>query len=100
MKDSILKIIEIYNKTEMICEADFVVANAVLIKKALLASVERKSDETLSLIAATSIDASGIQLAFAWKTALQNQGRNGEVLLPQSTNIKDLLEKTGITQIF
>jgi anti-anti-sigma regulatory factor len=100
MANPILKIIEAKNSTEMICEGDFNVTNGESIKQALLESAARKGDEILSLAGATSIDASGIQLAFAWRTALQTQHRKADVLFPQSSDIKDLLEKTGITQIF
>jgi hypothetical protein len=100
MANPILTIIETNTRTEMVCESDFTVTNAEIIKTTLLESSERKGDEILSLVGATSIDASGIQLAFAWKTTLQNQRRHADVLLPQSANIKDLLDKTGITQIF
>jgi hypothetical protein len=84
----------------MKCEEDFTAENAASIKEALLASTARKGDEILLLSEATAIDVIGIQLAFAWKLALQRQQRKAEVLLPQPESIIDLLKKTGITQLF
>jgi anti-anti-sigma factor len=100
MINAILNIQETDHGTTMAFEGEFTVANVETIKASLLQSAARKSDEILSLIAVTSIDASGIQLAFSWKKMLQNQGRKAYMMLPQSENIKDLLDKTGITQIF
>jgi anti-anti-sigma regulatory factor len=100
MKNLIIKIQETNEGLAMICEEDFTVANAHAIKEALLQSIERKGNEILSLVTATAIDASGIQLAFVWKEALKAQGRKADVLVPDSENSKDLLDKTGITQIF
>jgi anti-anti-sigma factor len=100
MENTILNIQETNQGTVMICEKDFNIVNAETIKEVLLQSAERKGNEVLSLVGATAIDASGIQLAFSWKKKLQAQGRKADVLLPLSENIKDLLDKTGITQIF
>jgi hypothetical protein len=100
MENTILKLVETGKGISMICNDDFSAANARAIQESLLKSSARKGDEVLSLAKAISIDVSGIQLAFAWKRALQAQGRKADVVLPQSENIKDLLDKTGITQIF
>jgi anti-anti-sigma regulatory factor len=100
MEKLIIKIQKTNEGLAMICEEDFNVANAQAIKEALLESVERKGNEILSLVTATTIDASGIQLAFVWKKALEAQGRRADVLFPNSENSKELLDKTGITQIF
>jgi hypothetical protein len=100
MNTKILSIAQTDSGTQMICESDFCVSNGAAIKEMLLQSLQRSGDETLSLTHATSIDVSGVQLAFSWKKALLAQGRKAIVLLPQGESIKDLLEKTGITQIF
>jgi anti-anti-sigma regulatory factor len=99
MANTILNVQQTEKGVTMIYEGEFTVTNAHVIKEFLVQSVARESDEILSLFAATSIDASGIQLAFSWKKVLQSQGRKADVLLPQSEEIKDLLEKTGISQI-
>lgn len=100
MENTILKIEETDLGITMICDGDFTVTHAEFIKKELLDSAARKGDEILSLSNAKSIDVSGIQLAYSWKKILEAQGRQATVLLPQSENIKDLLEKTGLTKLF
>lgn len=100
METNILSTTQSDNGTLIICQNDFCVLHAEVIKDTLLQSLQRSGDETLSLTDATSIDVSGIQLVFSWRKALQAQGRKATVLLPQTESIKDLLEKTGITQIF
>jgi hypothetical protein len=100
MKKEIFEILQKGNALQMVCSTDFSIANAQVIKKCLLMSVTRTGDEVLSLCEATSIDLTGIQLAFAWKQILKQQNRRGTVLLPEKEGIKDLLQKTGITEIF
>jgi anti-anti-sigma regulatory factor len=100
MTNKIVSMAQVGKEIHITCETDFNMSNALLIKEALLESVERDGDEVLSLTAATSIDVSGIQLAFSWKNALLAKGRKADVLLPVNESIKDLLVKTGITQIF
>jgi anti-anti-sigma regulatory factor len=99
MANSILKVQETEQGITMAFEGDFTAANVEVIKEALLQSAARNGNEILSLIGATSIDASGIQLAFSWKKILEARGRKADVLLPQLENIKELLIKTGITTI-
>jgi hypothetical protein len=99
MANPVLKVQETDQGIIMIFEGEFTVGYVEMIKESLLQSAARKGNEILSLIGATSIDVSGIQLAFSWKKILQAQGRKADVLLPQSENIKDLLIKAGITQI-
>jgi hypothetical protein len=100
MKEKIITTVQVGKEIHIICEADFNIGNAGLIKEALLESLERNGDEILSLTNTPAIDVSGIQLAFSWKHELEAQGRRAEVLLPGKEDIKDLLEKTGITQMF
>jgi hypothetical protein len=99
MANTVLNVQETDQGITMTFEGDFTVENVESIKASLLQSAARKGDEVLSLLGATSIDVSGIQLAFSWNKILQSQGRKAEVLLPQLENIKDLLNKSGITQI-
>ncbi|HEY0653736.1 MAG TPA: STAS domain-containing protein [Chryseosolibacter sp.] len=84
----------------MICTVDFTATNAATIKAELMHSVERTGEEVLSLENVTSLDITGIQLAFAWRKALVAQGRKATVKLPRAGNINDLLEKTGIHKLF
>ena|SRR5687767_6481032 len=99
MANSLLKLQETDRGITMTFEGNFTAVNAEIIKEALLQSAARNGDEILSLLDATSVDASGIQLAFSWKKILQRRGRKADVLLPQLENIKELLIKTGITTI-
>jgi anti-anti-sigma regulatory factor len=99
MANSVLNVHGTDRGITMTFEGEFAAVNVKMIKEALLESAARKSDEILSLTGATSIDVSGIQLAFSWKKALQAQGRKADVLPPESENIKDLLIKAGITTI-
>jgi anti-anti-sigma regulatory factor len=99
MAKAILTIQKTDQGITMTFEGEFTVANVEIIKESLLQSAAREGDEVLSLTGATSIDVSGIQLAFSWKKILQAQGRKADVLLPQLDNIQDLLNKSGITQI-
>jgi hypothetical protein len=100
MANEILRVVQAGNETHIVCDQDFCAFNGEEIKETLLQSLERTGDETLSLTAATSIDLSGIQIAFSWKNLMTAQGRKGKVLLPDNESIKDLLMKTGLTQLF
>jgi anti-anti-sigma factor len=100
MAKIILEIIETESGITMAYEGEFNVTNVEHIKEALLQSAARKGNETLLLTAVTAMDVSGIQLAYSWKKILQAQGRKADVVLPQLESIKDLLEKTGLTQMF
>jgi hypothetical protein len=100
-----------YIKMEMIVERDddglrmvyngaFNAANSVTIEQLLSASMRRAGHETLVLTNVTTIDITGIKLAYAWKRALELQNRSAKVLLPECSVVKDLLSRTGITKLF
>jgi hypothetical protein len=96
---SALKLNDKGNTLEIELEGDFVLRSCDEIKIQLLKSLDRSGAETLVLKDATSFDVSAIQLVFAWKKSLEKQGRIATVVLPDNQDIKDLLSKTGITQI-
>lgn len=100
MPNNIITTVHTDSGIEMKSEGDFVIANSEAIKKALMDSVMRNGAESLLLTNVTAIDVSGIQLAYAWKKTLESLGRNAKVIMPQTPEIKDLLQKTGINQIF
>jgi hypothetical protein len=80
-------------------EGDFVLATCEAVRLQLLKSLQRPGPECLSLSEVTGIDVAAIQLAIAWKRSLANQQRIATIVLPKQDDIKELLIKTGITQI-
>jgi len=69
------------------------------LKKFFLQSISRSSNEMLILNQVTAFDVASIQLTHLWKMSLKKQGRTASIELPESESLKDLLEKTGITNI-
>jgi anti-anti-sigma regulatory factor len=94
-----LKIVKTENATQLEVRGEFTLRCGEGIKKDLISSASREGSESLDLTHASAMDVAGIQLAYAWKKALEGDGRKGNVILPESENIKDLFAKTGITQI-
>jgi ABC-type transporter Mla MlaB component len=84
---------------ELTIEGDFNLRNIAHAKAALLESNSRKNDEALNLKNVTALDLAGVQLAYAWRKSLQAQGRQATITLPEDEGIKDLIKKTGITNI-
>jgi anti-anti-sigma regulatory factor len=80
-------------------QGDFNIESCDKMKLDLLTSASREGEESLNLSKTTAMDVVGIQLAYAWKIALAKKNRTATVIQPKSENIKDLFDKTGITQI-
>jgi hypothetical protein len=97
--NNLVKKTETENVLHLAVENEFTIVTSGEIKQELAASTERSGQESLILTNVSALDVAAIQLAYAWKKALLKQGRQGAVVLPELENIKDLLVKTGITQI-
>jgi anti-anti-sigma regulatory factor len=87
------------NATQLQMDGEFTLRFGEKIKQDLISSASEEGIQSLDLTHASAMDVAGIQLAFAWKRALQDNGKKAQVILPESENIKDLFAKTGITQI-
>jgi anti-anti-sigma factor len=87
------------NQIQIEVEGEFTIGTSEAIKPKLISSIERSGPETLQLKNVTTMDVAAVQLAYAWKKELKKNGRKGTVVCPEDENIKDLLVKTGITQI-
>jgi anti-anti-sigma factor len=87
------------NHIQIEIEGEFSIGTCEAIRPQLTSSIERTGLDTLQLKNVTTMDVSAIQLAYAWKKELKKTGRIGTVVCPEDENIKDLLVKTGITQI-
>jgi hypothetical protein len=94
-----LKLVKTENAAHLEVRGEFTLRCGEGIKKDLISSISEESNESLDLTHACAMDVAGIQLAYAWKKALQDNGKKANVILPESENIKDLFAKTGITQI-
>ncbi|WP_133259505.1 STAS domain-containing protein [Pseudochryseolinea flava] len=86
--------------TRIICSGEFNAARAIAIEQLLGQSMTRRGQETLVLTHVTTMDITGIRLAYAWRRALELQNRNAKVVLPASGVIGNLLERTGIAKLF
>lgn len=69
------------------------------LKKFLLQSFSRQGSEKLVLNHVTEFDVASAQLTYSWKRGLEQQGRKVSIELPQNQNLRELLDKTGITKI-
>jgi anti-anti-sigma regulatory factor len=98
MKEN-LKIVNTDNGMRLEVQGDFTITTYETLKKEIVSSLSREGNETLDLTNASQVDVVGVQLAYAWKKALEKQHRTAIVILPESESIKDLFVKTGITQI-
>lgn len=87
------------NGTQLKVIVDFTSECMEQLKSDLLESVLRTGNEALDLSSAGRMDVVGIQYAYAWKKALTEKQRTATITLPAAETVKDLLGKTGITQI-
>jgi anti-anti-sigma regulatory factor len=99
METNTVKNIEGENGLEIEVNGEFSVGTCKDIRQQLELSLERSGHETLVLKNVTTMDVVAIQLTYAWKNALAKSGRKGTIVPPDEESIKDLLVKTGITQI-
>jgi len=82
---------------QLLVQGDLKVQHANDFKDFLLESMNRASNEKLMLGQVTGIDVTGVQLTYLWKKSLRKQGREATIELPENESLKELLEKTGIT---
>jgi hypothetical protein len=99
METNAIENIESENGLEIEVGREFTTETFKIVRQQLLSSLERSGPETLLLKDVATIDIAAIQLAYAWKKKLSKDGRRVTIVLPEDENIKDLLVKTGITQI-
>lgn len=99
MTENEIKAIDTENGIRLEIHGEFTSRCSEQVKKGLIASLSRDGAELLDLTQVSAMDVAGVQLAFAWKSALEQSGRKATIMLPEAENLKDLFTKTGITQI-
>ena len=86
-------------ETALLVQGDISVKHTGELKEYLLQSISRNGNEMLVLNQVTEFDVASAQLTYSWKKKLEHQGRKVSIQLPENKNLRELLDKTGITKI-
>jgi hypothetical protein len=86
--------------TELLAKGSLNVQHAKEVKNFFQQAIEQtKTDTHLQLQATTAFDVSAIQLSYLLKYKIEQTGNKVKVTWPEDANLRDLLEKCGITKI-
>jgi hypothetical protein len=99
MAKATLKMETSAGETSLLVRGELKVQQAAELKDFFLQSVRRSGKETLVLHDVTAFDIASAQLTHLWKKSLEQQGRQPSISLPKDQGVKELLEKTGITNL-
>jgi anti-anti-sigma factor len=95
-----LKIEHGKHRITLTVSGDLTVQHSRELREFFFNNTEIKKENRLVLKGVTALDIAGIQLIYAWRNSIETRGGRTRLTMPGSNNLRDLLEKTGITKLF